>query len=397
LTKFDRSYDILVAGAGIAGIAAALETARAGLSTCLIEKTILTGGLATSGIVNIYLPICDGRGRQVTFGIAEELLHLSYRYGPGDVPGDWREVVEGTAPSRFRVTFSPAAFILALDEVLVQAGVDVWLDTLVSTPITDGDRVTGVEAENKSGRGVLRAKCVIDATGDADVAYLAGAECAEDDNWLSVWALETSLEVAREAVEANSGAPLLSRLTLGGWNNGQNHPGGVRKFRGTSGADVTEFVLRSRDLVREVYTQSGQDRHDRFCLTLPSMAQFRTTRRIVGETTMADGQDGRHIEESVGLVPDWRRAGPVWEVPYGALIPRKVKGLLAAGRCVDSEADAWEVMRVIPPCALTGQIAGIAATLAVHHNTTPDALAPSLIQTKLAEYGIPYHLAQVGL
>jgi len=397
LPQFDKPYDVIVAGAGIAGIAAALEASRAGLRTCLVEKTVLTGGLATSGIVNIYLPICDGRGTQVTFGIAEELLHLSYRYGPGDVPTDWREVADGRAPSRFRVTFSPAAFILALDEVLVQAGVDVWLDTLVSTPIMEDDRVTGVEVENKSGRGVLRAKCLIDATGDADVAYLAGAPCTETDNWLSIWALETSLDVAREAVAADSGEPLLSRLTLGGWNNGQNHPGGVRKFRGTSGAEVTEFVLRSRDLVREVYTQTDQDRHDKFCLTLPGMAQFRTTRRLVGQTTMTEGQDGRHVDESVGLVPDWRRAGPVWEVPYGALVPRKVKGLLAAGRCVDSEGDAWEVMRVIPPCALTGQIAGIAATLAVHHNTTPDAVEPSLIQAKLKEYGVPFHLAQVGL
>ena len=87
----ETSYDVIVVGAGVAGVAAALEAARAGLSTALIEKTIFTGGLATTGLVNIYLPLCDGRGTQVSFGIAEELLQLSLKYGPGDIPATWRQ------------------------------------------------------------------------------------------------------------------------------------------------------------------------------------------------------------------------------------------------------------------------------------------------------------------
>ena len=97
--QFDRTYDVVVAGAGIAGVAAALESARAGLCTALVEKTVQTGGLATSGIVNIDLPLCDGKGTQVTFGIAEELLHLSHKYGPGDVPPDWQTLSDGRATS----------------------------------------------------------------------------------------------------------------------------------------------------------------------------------------------------------------------------------------------------------------------------------------------------------
>jgi len=395
--SFTKTFDVLVAGAGVAGIAAALETARAGLRTALVEKTIFPGGLATAGLINIYLPLCDGRGRQVTFGLAEELLHLSCRYGPGDVPENWREVEKGTARARYMVAFSPASFILALDEVLQDAGVDWWLDTLVSEPILQGNRVVGVEVENKSGRGELRAACVIDATGDADVAYRAGAECVEADNWLSIWALEASLAAAQEAVQRQCGTPLLSRLTLGAYNDGQYHPAGMKKFRGTSGADVSEFVLRGRQLVRQVYQASGVDRHDRFCLTLPSVAPFRTTRRIVGQTTLQAGQDGQSWEDSVGLVADWRRPGPVWEVPYGILLPRQVEGLLVAGRCVAAAGDAWEVLRVIPAAALTGQIAGIAATLAVCHQTTPTALEPPLLQSRLDEYSIPYHRSQVGL
>ena len=79
----EKNYDVLVVGGGCAGIAAALESARSGLQTALVEKTILWGGLATSGLVPIYMPLCDGKGRQVTFGIAEELLKLSIKHGPG--------------------------------------------------------------------------------------------------------------------------------------------------------------------------------------------------------------------------------------------------------------------------------------------------------------------------
>jgi len=399
---FDRSFDVVVAGAGVAGVAAALETSRSGLKTALVEKTILTGGLATSGIVNIYLPLCDGAGHQVTFGIAEELLHLAYKYGPGDVPADWQDIVDGRAKSRYRVTFSPAAFVLGIDEVLTEAGVDVWFDTLVCTPVMTGDRVSGVEVENKSGRGVLRAKCVIDATGDADVAFRAGAECAEQDNWISMWSLEASLPAARRAAEESNGDILLCRTTLGGWNNGHNHPPNKPKLRGTDGKQVSTFVLESRRLLVDHYRSTyagddGLDRHSFFPLTLPTMAQFRTTRRIVGHATMSDGQHALDVDDSVGLVADWRSVGEVWETPFGALVPKRVKGLLAVGRCMSSGGDAWEVTRVIAPAALTGQIAGTATTLALRRDTTPDALDVDEVQQELRGKGIPVKRGELGL
>ncbi len=157
---FEKTYDVVVAGAGVAGVAAALECARAGLHTALVEKTVLLGGLATTGLVNIYLPLCDGYGHQAIFGIAEELLHLSLRYGPGNVPEAWlrEKCQEPVTGPRYMTAFSPASFVLALDEALLDAGVTIWLDTLVSEPaMAPGRRIVGLEVENKSGRGVLRA------------------------------------------------------------------------------------------------------------------------------------------------------------------------------------------------------------------------------------------------
>jgi len=397
MTAFRHDFDVLVCGGGVAGVAAALESSRAGMRTALVEKTVTLGGLATSGLVWAYLPLCDGLGTQVTYGIAEELLHLSYRYGPGGVPPGWKRADQTEGP-RFWTLFSPAAFALALDEALLSAGVAIWLDTLVCRPLLDGDAVAGVEVETKDGRGALTARCVIDATGDADVAFRAGAECVSGGNFLAMWALQASLELARRAAARSDGTALLDMLILGSNVEGAEggRPGAV--WSGLDARGVTDFVLEGRRLLREHFSRlhaSGSQPRHAYPITLPSMAQFRTTRRVVGKASIVDGEHGMLREDSVGLVADWRKAGFVWEIPYGALVPAKAKGLLAAGRCIASSGDAWEVTRVIPAAALSGQIAGMAAALSANRAVTPGDLGAGEVQAELERRGIPYHLGQV--
>ena len=404
---FRRSYDVVVCGAGVAGVAAALEAARAGLNVALVEKTVLTGGLATTGLVLIYLPLCDGNGTQVTFGIAEELLHSSLRYGPGEVPASWRGERDAAEARRFRVAFSPASFVLAIDEALEAAGVDVWLDTLFCRAVLDADpvvgrRVVGIEVENKSGRGELRADVFVDATGDADVAQRAGAECALGRNFLSYWALGASLDHARTAAESGSAAPLLQSMRVGADAWGRGHPADYPLTSGVDGREVSRFVLDGRRLLREQYRarqeKVGADgRGDVYPLTLAAMPQYRTTRRIVGRENLTSGGENVSRPDSIGLAADWRCAGKVWEIPYGTLVPVGMSGLLAAGRCIGSGEDAWEVTRVIPAAALTGQAAGAAATLAVKGKTTPDRIEPAAVQAVMRAREVPLHLAEVGL
>jgi hypothetical protein len=125
------------------------------------------------------------------------------------------------------------------------------------------------------------------------------------------------------------------------------------------------------------------------------MAQFRTTRRIVGQTTLSDGQHGIHLPTSIGLVADWRKPGYIWEIPCGTLIPQGIKGLITAGRCISSAGDAWEITRVIPAAALTGQVAGVAARLAIQRKTAPDRLQVEDVQMELKRSEIPFHIADV--
>ena len=398
---FKQKYDIVVAGAGVAGIAAALEAARSGYRTALVEKTVLFGGLATTGLINVYLPLCDGRGRQVIFGIAEELLHLSIKYGPGTVPTGWKGGAPGEPTSRYLVRFSPAAFVLALDEILQAAGVNLWLDTLACLPVMEGQQVVGVDVENKSGRSSLAAQCVIDATGDADLAFQSGAPCVVQDNWMSFWSHQISREKLAQALDNPGKEDLLQAtcLRLGAADTGKGHPEGMGKFYGTENEQVTRFILEGRRLLREHYLKAWEpgiaSRQTLFPITLPSMAQFRTTRCITGRESMIDGQADLHRETSIGLTGDWRSPGPIWEIPYGALLPQGTSGMLVAGRCIASSGDAWQVTRVIPPAALTGQAAGVAAGLAVHKKTTPDQISAAEVQAAMQKKGIPCHISDL--
>lgn len=398
--KYKKNYDVVVAGGGIAGVSAAIEASRSGMKTALVEKTVFSGGLATSGLIYIYLPLCDGRGTQVTFGLSEELLRASIIYGPGELPKGWENGIKGPPESRFMVRFSPASFIIALDEILVNAGVDVWFDTLVAGVVMDGQQITGIEVENKSGRGIVSAKCFVDATGDADLAFRAGAPCVEADNWLSNWAIMASSVAAGRAAKDGNAKELLNFHLAGGDNAGRGATESGRKYLGTDGKNVSEFILKSRELLlrdlKKLYSrEGGEKRNDYYPLTLASMPQLRTTRRIDGIATIGDNGHSREISDSVGLVADWRKSGFVWEVPYASLLPKKVKGLIVAGRCISNERDAWEVMRMIPAAAFTGQVAGLSAAIAVKNKTNPDALAVEDIQSALKSKGIPVHIDDV--
>ncbi|MFP4579617.1 MAG: FAD-dependent oxidoreductase [Candidatus Sumerlaeia bacterium] len=396
--RFDKKYDVIVGGAGVAGVAAALEAARSGLEVALVEKTIFSGGLATTGMVNLYLPLCDGNGRQVIFGIAEELLHLSYQYGPGDTPDFWKNGNPMQSGPRFMTRFSPASFILALDEILQKEGVHIWYDTLICDVEMSGDRTEGIHVENKSGRGILRADVIIDATGDADIAWRAGAECTGEKNFVSLWAAECSLEAAEEAVQSGNADALMKIVRVGGDNAGRGQPVEARLLSGVDGAEVSRMILDSRTLLLHHYKQKyeqGKDRHMQYPICLPAMADFRRTRRIAGQFTLSDNMDGQRFNDSIGLTGDWRKKGPVWEIPYGSLVTHEVSNLITAGRCISSAGDAWEVMRVIPTAALTGQIAGLAATLSLRDKREAAGLDAKTIQKALEEKKIPYHLADL--
>lgn len=398
-------YDIAVVGGGVAGIAAAVQSARFGMKTILVEKTALIGGLATSGLVNVFLPLCDGNGHQVSFGLCEEMLRRSIVYGPGEIPPGWKNERNGTERKRFIAVFSPASFVLALDEMLDEAGVDVWLDSLVCGVLAEDGMVKRLEIENESGRIELSAKRFIDASGSAVLARRLGQNVVTDDNYFSSW----TLEFKSGAPYMNYGPIYGNGVPTGIFSDDDLRSAGTSlaelreaKRHGITGKQVSEYLRVTRRCLRSYYAyayDSGKsDRNSLYPLKLPIMPQYRKICAIQAAEPMRDGQANRHVPDSVGLVADWRRAGSVWEVPFRSLYSASgPENLLFAGRCMGAVGDAWEVMRVIPAAAVTGQAAGMAAALALRDRLPLRELSVGRLGDELKRRGIPRHLEELGL
>ncbi|MBQ8304370.1 MAG: FAD-dependent oxidoreductase, partial [Clostridia bacterium] len=170
-TKITQECDVLVCGGGVAGISAALAAARQGKKVTLLEKQFMLGGLATAGLVVIYLPLCDGEGNQVSFGIAEELLRLSISMGAeADYPDNWLDSDDKSRRTnrdkRFAVRFNPSLFAILAEQELIRAGVNILYGTYAVGIHLESDKINAVIIENKSGRQAIKATSVVDATGD---------------------------------------------------------------------------------------------------------------------------------------------------------------------------------------------------------------------------------------
>ena len=387
MNQAPKHYEIVVAGAGIAGISAALAAARHGHSVALLEKQTLIGGLATSGLVFIYLPLCDGNGTQVTFGQAEELLRAALDYGPFDLNARWHgHAPDGASRDRCSTPFSPAGFVLTLDRLLREAGVDLWLDTMLCRAVTENGRITAVEVENASGRITLTAACFIDATGDAGLVRRAGGGFVQGGNSLTPWFMEYT-------AGEESHYSLAHHVHIQTLPAPEEKPGANQS--GLSGKESSAFTRNAWEMIRryydERYSSGTESRKTRFPLHLPAMAQFRTIARISGRREIRGEDCNTQIPDSVGMAADWRCAGKVWETPYGALLPEKLHGVLAAGRCIAAAGDAWEVYRAIPACALTGEVAGRAAALSVERGELPEHLPLSVLRDELRGNHFVFH------
>jgi len=141
---------------------------------------------------------------------------------------------------------------------------------------------------------------------------------------------------------------------------GSDLPPGLPKYKGTDARQVTEFILKSREMALERVKSNGNLAFTSF----PSQAQFRTTRRLDGNHTLRTADAGKHFPDSVGCTGVWNIAGPVYEIPFGTLTHKSVKNIFAAGRVISAASGhGWEIIRPIPACAVTGQAAGSAAAI----------------------------------
>lgn len=351
------AYDVVVVGGGIAGVASAVCARRAGAGVTLIEKECALGGLATLANLAVFLPLCDGMGRQVACGVAEELLRLSIRDHPDRICSPWRKpsTPEERADERFRVQFNPASFLLALEELAINEGVDIFYDARSSALRKKEERIEAVVIENKDGRSALLARAVVDATGDADVcARACEPTVCLPANVPAGWYYYSD----DEGIKLRKLSKPYEPLAL-------NVPDGERGYAGDRAEEVTQDIIESHKLVRDdlASLRSAEP------LRIPLLPSLRMTRRLKGGIELDESDAGRYFADCIGMIGDWREPSSVYEIPFRVLQAVRTANLVVAGRCV-SASGAWDVLRSIPACAVTGQCAGVASALVVREQLT---------------------------
>ena len=392
-TKITKTCDVLVCGGGFGGIAAALAAARQKKKVILLEREYMLGGLGTAGLVTIYLPLCDGMGRQVSFGIAEELLRLSISMGAEQgYPANWLDSDDpagrGETDPRFRVRYNPHLFAILVEQQLVKEGVEILYGSYAVAADRKGDRIDSVIIENKSGRQAIRAASVVDATGDCDIAWFAGAPTAEfrQGNVLAAWyyflgqsgynlQMLGACDVPEEEKTEENQVELLV----------------PDRFLGLDGDEISRIVMASHASTLNDIKKKRREDPSLVPTIIASIPQIRMTRRIAGEYTLHESEKHTYFADSVGMIANWRKRGPVYEVPFSTLYSKEVKNLITAGRCTSVTDGMWDLMRVIPCCAVTGQAAGTAAAMTDDFST----LDISALQAQLQKDGVILHESQL--
>ncbi len=381
------SYDLIVAGGGVAGVAAAITAKNRGLKVLLIEKSNILGGLATLGLVNYFVPVCNGRGKQIIFGLCEEWFNASGKYGYNTVPEIWKNGEPKEATNiRKMAYYSPYIFALQLTEMIKENGIDIFFDCIVANTVMEGNKCVGVITESKSGKEYVEGKMFIDATGDSDLLRRAGVPTVNGKNYFTYIGKEISLDSCKTAVEKQNVYYAYKSATGGAINlYGHNQPDNVPKWSGTTVDEVTDYLITNQLTLLEKYKIG--DPNSRDIAMLPLMPNFRTTCRLDGDYTLLETDKYKHFEDSVCAINDFDRRDFLYEIPLRCLTKKEYPNILAAGRCASGDGYGWDLIRVIPSAILTGQATAEAAALAIETGTGVANVDIKILQNRLEKDG----------
>lgn len=386
-----KEYDVIVCGGGVAGVAAAVTAAKQGFSTLLLEKSNILGGLATLGRINLFVPMCNGRGKQIIFGLCEKWVRLSAKYGYDTIPEEWKngEPKEYTE-KRYVQRFSPYIFAFQLNEEIKASGADVLLDCIACDPVMEGNICRGIVTESKSGTEYYTCKMLIDTTGDCDVLRRGGIPTVAGENFYTYGVSAISFESMKKAIETGDIRKAYYGIAGGGINLfGDNQPADVPRWSGLTVEEVTDYLLTMQQNVLEKLKET--DRNARDVAVMPMMPQFRTTAHIKGDHSLKVADVYKHFDDSICAINDFEHRDHLFEVPLRAICRRDYPNVLAAGRCADGTGYGWDLLRVIPPAILTGQAAAHAACFALKTGVGVANVDVRSLQTVLENDDIMVH------
>lgn len=439
-------WEVIVVGGGPAGFTAAVAASRAGVRTLLVERYGFLGGMSTAALVGPWMTFHDRKGNQVVKGLPQEIVERLAQEGGtlGHVPDTMGET--------FSVTpVDPEAVKYVFMKMAVEAGVELLLHSFACEVMIRDRSIKGIKVTGKSGMQLVRGRVVIDATGDADVAALAGVPYEkgrpEDGLCQPVSLIFRMGNVDMAAVEdymknhpedfhhrtnfASIGVePVVSvsgffsqwrdAVASGKINIPRERilffrgvvPGTVTvnttrvlKVDGTSTVDLTRAEIEARDQVWIVshFLRDNIPGFERaFLLDSGAQIGVRESRRIKGEYRLeaADIMQGKRFVDDVAVgsysidIHDVAGAGfvqrdvPPYGIPFRCLIPCNVDNLIVAGRSISCSREAQGSLRVTATCMAMGQAAGCAAALAVENKIIPRAIDPHQLRERLLAQGV---------
>lgn len=421
-SRIASRYDVIVVGAGSAGSSAAISAARLGAHTLLIDRLAFMGGTSTAVLDTFYAfytpaPVPQRVVGGVGWEVVERLTAAGVAFERPNTYG------AGTG-----VTYDPETLKLTWEQLADDAGVQLLLHTWATGVRVDNGRASAIRIWNKGGEQWIEAAAIVDASGDADVAALAGVPYEDFGTTGKVQSLSTlfrlaNVDVARasETKKADLWVLMRAAATTGGYNLPRLegswhrtpfagvvmvHMTRVPNVDATDPVALTRAELEGRRQARE-YHRFLRDKVPGFEAsvvvgTSPSIG-VRESRRVRGDyqLTRDDVLTGRRFADEVALCgapiedhhatadTQWRYVadGGVYGIPYRTLLATGIEGLLVCGRCFSASHDAHASARSMATCMAMGQAAGTAAAMAVAAGITPRAVNSDQLRTRLGETG----------
>jgi glycine/D-amino acid oxidase-like deaminating enzyme len=418
----DSRYDVLVVGAGSAGSSAAISAARRGARTLLIDRMAFLGGTSTAVLDTFYAFYTPGDApRRVVGGLGWEIVE--------------RLTAEGVCferPNTYGagtgVTYDQETLKVTWEKLAADAGVEILLHTWATGVRVRDERLEAVRVWNKGGERWFEADVVIDASGDADLAAMAGVAYEDFSTTGRVQSLSTLFRLANVDVARASETPKAKLWELmrdaaasgefnlprteGSWHRTpfpgvvMIHMTRIPNVDATDPVALTRAELEGRRQVREYH------RFLRACVpgfensvivgTSPSIG-IRESRRVIGDyqLTRDDVLTARRFDDEIALCgapiedhhaggdTEWRYVpgGGVYGVPFRSLLPAGVEGMLVCGRCFSSTHDAHASARSMATCMAMGQAAGTAAAMAAGKGQTPRLVDVRDVRNRLLDGG----------
>ncbi|OPX45105.1 putative thiazole biosynthetic enzyme [Ruminiclostridium hungatei] len=439
-----RDIDILVVGAGPAGIGAAVCAARNSAKTMVIDDSGCVGGQATNGLVGPFMTVYDAKSeKQIIKGIFQEIVDRMVEMGGAIQPSEVRS--ETSRAGFYKIghdhvgPFDHEALKMVASDMILEAGAELLLHTRFIDVLKEEDRIVGVVIANKSGMSVIRAKIIIDCSGDADVAARSGVRyelgnindgnmqpatmffrvCNVDSERLKAHIKEHEAEIRpfygpfswliRDKQEEWGNVPRAEVCLFESPEPGEYRLNVTRilDIDGTNAEDLTKAELIGMKQVHKVFDFMKKYavgfENAKFMGTAARVG-IRETRHIEGlyKLTSDDVINCRVPENSIAVLATnmdthnkndpggtyyTLEKGPYFGVPYTCLVPKAVSNLLVAGRSISADAIAGSATRMIPCCIVFGQAAGTAAALAVKEGKLPAAVDVKKLRVTLKEQG----------